>query len=589
MQILTKRFGVLIGFAVMLALVVANGLVLRRQLASQIENQRSVVHTRQVMLELAETESILKDAETGQRGFLYTGDPNYLGPYQSATGQIAGHLDALRQLTADNPRQQVRVAALRELVQKKLAELGETISLAQAGDQDGAKAIVRSDAGLFLMDDIRRTIAEMRSEEDSLDVARSATYRQSIRTTILCIYLASSIAALGLILLAYYILHEMELRKRHAYQLLEREEWFRVTLTSLGDAVIATDKAGRVNYLNPLAEQLIGTSTREASGRLIEEVFPIFNEETHAPVANPVGKVLEEGRVVGLANHTVLRNSSGALIPIEDSAAPIRDAKDNIIGVVLVFRDATLERRWQESLRESEKLRSAARMSATVAHEINNPLEAVVNLIYLAKTAPEIPAGAVEHLELAEQELERVSHITRQTLGFYRESKVPERIDVEALVEYVLKLYSGKLSSKNIAIERDFGPCQPVRGLQGELKQAISNLVSNAADAVEANGKIRLTLACVERADGEFVQVLIEDNGPGVAPEHVDRIFEPFFTTKKDVGTGLGLWVTKEIIDRHRGSIEVHPQNGNGNGLGGAAFDVLLPCEVAEEEPVARA
>jgi signal transduction histidine kinase len=302
-----------------------------------------------------------------------------------------------------------------------------------------------------------------------------------------------------------------------------------------------------------------------------------------------VGKVLEEGRVVGLANHTVLRNSSGALIPIEDSAAPIRDAKDNIIGVVLVFRDATLERRWQESLRESEKLRSAARMSATVAHEINNPLEAVVNLIYLAKTAPEIPAGAVEHLELAEQELERVSHITRQTLGFYRESKVPERIDVEALVEYVLKLYSGKLSSKNIAIERDFGPCQPVRGLQGELKQAISNLVSNAADAVEANGKIRLTLACVERADGEFVQVLIEDNGPGVAPEHVDRIFEPFFTTKKDVGTGLGLWVTKEIIDRHRGSIEVHPQNGNGNGLGGAAFDVLLPCEVAEEEPVARA
>jgi signal transduction histidine kinase len=318
-------------------------------------------------------------------------------------------------------------------------------------------------------------------------------------------------------------------------------------------------------------------------------VFPIFNEETHAPVANPVGKVLEEGRVVGLANHTVLRNSSGALIPIEDSAAPIRDAKGNIIGVVLVFRDATLERRWQESLRESEKLRSAARMSATVAHEINNPLEAVVNLIYLAKTAPEIPAGAVEHLELAEQELERVSHITRQTLGFYRESKVPERIDVEALVEYVLKLYSGKLSSKNIAIERDFGPCQPVRGLQGELKQAISNLVSNAADAVEANGKIRLTLACVEPADGEFVQVLIEDNGPGVAPEHVDRIFEPFFTTKKDVGTGLGLWVTKEIIDRHRGSIEVHPQNGNGNGLGGAAFDVLLPCEVAEEEPVARA
>ena len=150
--------------------------------------------------------------------------------------------------------------------------------------------VVLSDVGLHLMDDIRNVVVQMQSEEDRLDAERSLNYERSIATTILCVYMASAAAALGLILVANYILREMEIRRKHAAQLLEREEWFRVTMTSLGDAVIATDDHGTVNYLNPLAEQLIGKQLMQVKGQLIGDVFPIFNEQTMLPVENPVAK-----------------------------------------------------------------------------------------------------------------------------------------------------------------------------------------------------------------------------------------------------------------------------------------------------------
>jgi len=314
-----------------------------------------------------------------------------------------------------------------------------------------------------------------------------------------------------------------------------------------------------------------------AKGKPILEVFRIFNESTHQPVENPVKKVLESGRIVGLANHTVLQKSDGTMIPIEDSAAPIRDTSEKIVGVVLVFRDATFERRSQELMRKSEKLAAAARLAATVAHEINNPLEAVSNLIYIVSGMEDLPSAAYEQLSLAEQELERVSHITRQTLGFYRESKEPDEVEIATLIDSVLKIFSNKFKSKNITLERNFGECPPVRGLAGELKQAVANLVTNAADAVPEGGMIQIKLSCVERVTGKVAELSVVDNGPGIPSSVRNRIFEPFFTTKKDVGTGLGLWITKEIVDRHNGEIEVHSQSENGSS--GTTFRIYLPLE----------
>jgi signal transduction histidine kinase len=173
-----------------------------------------------------------------------------------------------------------------------------------------------------------------------------------------------------------------------------------------------------------------------------------------------------------------------------------------------------------------------------------------------------------------EEELKRIAHITQQTLGFYRNSHVTELIDMPALIESVFALYSNKFQSKDIRIERHFGKCPRVRAVSGELKQVVSNLVANAADAVGNKGTISVTLGSVENEGETMLQMLIEDDGAGIPPEHLQHLFEPFFTTKKDVGTGLGLWLTKEIVDRYGGNIEV---SSRVDGAAGAAFCIVLP------------
>jgi PAS domain S-box-containing protein len=575
MQLIYKRFSVIGGFAVLLAVLLINTAVTRRQLAVQDSNQGWVEHTQQVQLELAQFESLLKDAETGQRGYLYTGDPRYLEPYNNAVAQGNPHVARLAELTADNPRQQERVARLRTLKQQKLDELAQTLKAFDDGNKELARSIMLSGNGKETMDEIRALTAEMRREESSLESARLAAVSSSTASLVRTLYLTTALAVIGLTLLAFYIMREMDQREKHAAELRQREEWFRVTLASIGDAVIATDEKGSVIFLNPIAEELTGISLRHAQGQPIRNVFRIFNEETRKPVENPVAKVLELGRVMGLANHTILQHADGHMIPIEDSAAPIYDDQRKLRGVVMVFRDVTAEKQAQDVMRKAEKLAAAGRLAATVAHEINNPLEAVCNLIYLVKNTPSLPQETVSYLNMAEQELERVSHITRQTLGFYRDSSEPGLVQVRSVIESVLKLYENKIQSKSIAVELELAECPPVRGMEGELKQLVANLVSNAADAVGPGGKIRISIAPGSQEPDRGVEIKVADNGPGVPAENRARIFEPFFTTKEDVGTGLGLWVCKEIAERHHGKVQL--SSGKDDGLGGAVFTVFLP------------
>jgi PAS domain S-box-containing protein len=577
MRAIHKRFGIIAGFVILLVLLAINTVVLRHQLAIQVGNQEWFSRSRRVVQELRNTESLLKDAETGQRGYLYTGKPEYLAPYTVAVAQIDSHIDNLALQIGDNAAEQTRTSDLRGLVHQKLAELAQTISLYQSGDTAGAEALVMSDKGFSIMESIRSLVRQMEQEEISVGDARRATYQKSVRLTVNSIYAASAIAGLGLILLAFYILHEMKRRERDAASLRESEEWFRVTLSSIGDGVIATDEQGCVSFLNPIAERLTGMSLEQAQGMKIGEVFPIFSEVTNQPVENPVDRVLAAGEIVALANHTVLRDREGHLLPIEDSAAPIKDDSGRLIGVVLVFHDASRERSLQEVLRRTEKLATAARFAATVSHEINNPLEAIGNLIFLARTNPEAPGKVVEHLQLAEQELARVSHIARQTLGFFRESTSPTAVHIPTLIESVLALYANKVLTKQIKTQLALEDCPPIMGLAGEIQQLISNVISNAIDAVPAKGTLKIAVAPMVTADGKSICFKVEDDGPGIAPENLQRIFEPFFTTKKDVGTGLGLWVCKEIAERHGGSIQA--QSISSNGSKGAVFTVLLPYQ----------
>lgn len=580
MRVLHRRIGVVVGFSILLALLIVNATVTRRQLGIQVGAEAWVSHTRRVLFALSQLELLLVDAETGQRGYLYTGDSKYLAPYMESVSEIEPQIDAIEKLTRDNPSQQAMIPELRSRTRAKVAEMAQVITLYQSGQPEAARDLVLTSTGLLLMDHIRLVIAQMENEETRLESSRMSTYESAVRQTITSIYLANFLAVVGLVLLALYILRESNLRERHAQELRAREEWSRVTLTSIGDAVIATDKKGAVTFMNPVAESLTGIELATAKGRNVLEIFPIFNEFSRLPAQNPVQKVLEAGQVVTLANHTVLQRKDGSEIPIEDSAAPIRDDSGELLGVVLVFRDATNERKTQEIMRKTERLASASRLSATLAHEINNPLQAVGSLVYLASAMPDVPPEVIQHLSLADQELRRVGHIAQQTLGFYRSSQVPEILDLPALVESVITLYTNKLQRKKIHVERHFELCPAVLAVPGEIRQVVSNLIANAADAVDDQGTITITLRSNEDDGSEKLQILIEDDGPGIAPEHVGSVFEPFFTTKQEVGTGLGLWLSKEISERYGGSIKLIPRS---DGARGAAFSILLPASSAQE------
>lgn len=586
MRLVHKRFSVFAGFALLLAVLVVNTLVTRRQLAVQDSNQDWVEHTQSVLLELGSVESLLRDAESGQRGFLYTEEPRYLEPYTTAISQLDSHLNNLGRLVADNPQQQARMPMLRSLVRQKQNELAHTIDLVRSGQQKQARMVVLSDLGKLTMDHIRTVMAEMRQDENSMLAARLRQVELSTKTLVRTIYIATSLAMAGLVLLAYYIVRYLNQREQHAAEMRAREEWFRVTLGSIGDAVIATDESGTVTFLNRIAEELTGRKLNTALGKPIQMVFPIFNEITRRPVENPVAKVLEKGTILGLANHTVLERSDGKIIPIEDSAAPIYDDQGKLRGVVMVFRDVTESKQAEEVMRKAEKLAAASRLAASMAHEINNPLEAVCNLVYLVKNSAALPDELREYLLMAEHELERVSHVTRQTLGFYRDPAGPIAVDIRDVVESVMKLYKSKLKNKDISVELFLDPCPPLQGLQGDLKQLLANLVSNATDAVDKGGKIRISVWPADNQKGEGVEIKVADDGPGVAEENRAHLFEPFFTTKQDVGTGLGLWVSQQIAERHGGSIEV--ASGGENELGGAVFTVFLRG-VAEPEAMSGA
>lgn len=256
-----------------------------------------------------------------------------------------------------------------------------------------------------------------------------------------------------------------------------------------------------------------------------------------------------------------------------DAGAPVRYSG--------LFLDITERREAEQVLRKFEKLSSAARLSAAMAHEINNPLGAVSNLIYLAKEAPGVPASTVELLIRAEFELERVAHAARQALGFYRESSRTEAIDIPELIDSVVNIYSTRISEKKIRITRNYLERGPVHGVRGELRQVFSNLLANAIEAVKQGGTVWLETRVSDTGGKQALAITVADDGGGVAAEHIDQIFEPFFTTKAGTGTGLGLWVAKEIIERHRGSISLQQKNGKG----GATFEVRLPGAAVSRSP----
>jgi PAS domain S-box-containing protein len=323
-------------------------------------HSEQLVISRQVAAKAAALLSALKDAENGQRGFLLTGREQYLEPYQNARVEVPAALSRLAAATVPRPDQAQRVAALRPLVAAKLEELKQTIELRRTQGPEAALAIVLSDQGKLLMDRIRGLCAEIQI----VAYDRIAQQSKQARTSANQIGLVSSLggAVLFLLLLLPTIAIQREARRRQ--QLIQElaqsgtaaknaRDWLRTTIASIGDGVIAADALGKVIFLNPVAQSLTGWEQEQAVGKPLEEIFIVQNEETGKPVENPVAKALREGKAVGLANHTELIAKDGRRIPIDDSAAPIRDADGRIYGVVLTFRDIVDRKRAEKEIEES--------------------------------------------------------------------------------------------------------------------------------------------------------------------------------------------------------------------------------------------
>jgi PAS domain S-box-containing protein len=267
------------------------------------------------------------------------------------------------------------------------------------------------------------------------------------------------------------------------------------------------------------------------------------------------------------------------------SAIPtFADQGNSITGMVGTVQDITERKTSEATLRQSEKLAATGRMAATIAHEINNPLEAVTNLIYLAKTDPETPPAVARQLETADSELLRVAQIAQQTLGFYRDTTRPVQINVTELLEGVRNLFSRKLDYSRLSCSLDLDPGLTIHGLQGEIRQVFSNLLVNAIDASRHIAKPRpicIRAHAAVRHGVPGVAVLVSDYGSGIPRSVFDRLYSPFVTTKVSVGTGLGLWVTRGIVEKHGGAISVRTSTGPASGT---VFRVFLPREMANQE-----
>jgi PAS domain S-box-containing protein len=253
--------------------------------------------------------------------------------------------------------------------------------------------------------------------------------------------------------------------------------------------------------------------------------------------------------------------------------APGRHDRPEVVGMVGTVQDITTRRTQEHALRESEKLAATGRLAATIAHEINNPLEAITNLIYLSRTDPGIPAPVQSLLETADAELARVSQIAQQTLGFYRDTARPITIDVNELLMAIADLFKRKMRSKNLTCTFDLQPGACIFALQGEMRQVFSNLLVNAMDASQqSNIHIRTRLR--SSFGIQSVTVLISDRGAGIPGSIRRRLFTPFVTSKQSIGTGLGLWVTRGIVEKHGGFIRFRTRT---EPPAGTLFRVVLP------------
>ena len=374
-------------------------------------------------------------------------------------------------------------------------------------------------------------------------------------------------------------LQEMTDRLKKSVADLEKSEFAErqramVTLESIGDAVITTDRKGIVTFLNPVAEALTGWPLGEARGKEVTKVFHIINEETRAPASNPVGRCLKSGRIVGLANHTALISRDGDEYSISDSAAPIHGKGGEVDGVVMVFRDVTERMALERSLRQSQKMEAIGRLSGGIAHDFNNLMQVIQGNAELLADAqnldPELTAPILRATE-------RGAELTARLLAFARKQPLKSRsINLPEHLADILPILERTLGDPiDVSLHTESG-VWPAKLDPGQMETAILNLAINARDAMPNGGKLDLSCANATKKDFktkpeaelqemDFVAISVSDSGTGMSDETRNKAIDPFYTTKGvGEGSGLGLSMVYGFVMQTGGHFEIDSSEGAG-------------------------
>ena len=356
--------------------------------------------------------------------------------------------------------------------------------------------------------------------------------------------------------------HEQELALTREINKAKQFAW--EALEYIPDAFCTFDREFRVTFMNRAANEIAERSGMPHLGKSLWELYPML---------------------VGTAVETNFRKAMDERVPVEFEQYFSSDGAEAWFkfciypqpgeGVILYLRETTSTQRTEQALRGSEQLAAAGRLAASIAHEINNPLEAVTNLLFLAKMDDTVGGSTRSLLEVADRELQRLSHIAARSLKFYRQRTAPALTSLEDLIESVLFFNEPDLKVRNIRLERRHRQAPPVLCLPGEIQQVMTNLVSNALDALPQNGRLIVAVRpATDSSDRKGVSVTVADSGQGIDRGTLDRLFHPFVTTKGEAGTGLGLWVSKGILDKHQSKIMIRSKVGSG-----AVFRLFLPLD----------
>jgi PAS domain S-box-containing protein len=337
------------------------------------------------------------------------------------------------------------------------------------------------------------------------------------------------------------------------------------------DAIFSKDLDGYITSWNRGAEKMYGYSAVEIVGQHISKLSP---PDGVAEIQDILRR-LRRGESIEHVE-TIRVRKDGRPVEVSLSISPIRTSSGAITGASTIARDVTERNRANEALRKTEKLAATGRLAGTIAHEINNPLEAITHLLYLIERNPSLDDAAHEYARIAMDEVNRVGHIAKQALGFYREAAAPVDVSIAAVIEDVVQLYAAGAQNKGVTLETQLETHATVAAFPGEIRQVFSNLIVNAVDAVNRGGvvKVRVKHGRDWRSARLGIRVLVADNGPGIPESVRPRVFEPFFTTKGEKGTGVGLWVSEGVLHKHGGSIRVKSSTG---ALHGTTFAVFVP------------